>query len=252
MSKPYDVGYGKPPKHSRFKKGKSGNPAGRPKKRKSPINVLEEPVTMAVDGKKREVTAFEASLRKTAHSALEGRLPAIKRFFKYCEEADLLIDRNKPRTHGVYYVPIDPAHYPDREFNDAELAEIREINASVNKPPPEDPPTEKQAIIRRVAGEKHFIETAGRAMSIFELVQQKLRHRALIDRHEPSHAFFEKMLTQTTLDLETPNTGFLVVSAPRPLWLSPLEAIDEETGEPVRIPRPGDPDYERNRSFGMG
>ena len=28
---PYEVGNKRPPKHSRFKKGKSGNPAGRPK-----------------------------------------------------------------------------------------------------------------------------------------------------------------------------------------------------------------------------
>jgi len=28
---PYDVGYGKPPKQSRFKKGHSGNPYGRPR-----------------------------------------------------------------------------------------------------------------------------------------------------------------------------------------------------------------------------
>ena len=27
----YEVGYGKPPKHSQFKKGRSGNPKGRPK-----------------------------------------------------------------------------------------------------------------------------------------------------------------------------------------------------------------------------
>jgi len=27
----YDVGYGKPPAHSRFKPGQSGNPRGRPK-----------------------------------------------------------------------------------------------------------------------------------------------------------------------------------------------------------------------------
>jgi hypothetical protein len=31
----YTVGYGKPPEHSRFKKGSSGNPKGRPRKGKS-------------------------------------------------------------------------------------------------------------------------------------------------------------------------------------------------------------------------
>jgi hypothetical protein len=30
MAKDYDVGYGRPPKDSRFKKGQSGNPGGRP------------------------------------------------------------------------------------------------------------------------------------------------------------------------------------------------------------------------------
>jgi hypothetical protein len=31
MSNDYEVGYRKPPEHSRFKKGRSGNPQGRPK-----------------------------------------------------------------------------------------------------------------------------------------------------------------------------------------------------------------------------
>ena len=31
MADTYDVGYGKPPQHSRFRKGHSGNPSGRPK-----------------------------------------------------------------------------------------------------------------------------------------------------------------------------------------------------------------------------
>ena len=31
MPKDYEVGYRKPPKHTQFKEGQSGNPAGRPK-----------------------------------------------------------------------------------------------------------------------------------------------------------------------------------------------------------------------------
>ena len=32
----YEVGYGKPPKNTRFKKGMSGNPGGRPSAKRNP------------------------------------------------------------------------------------------------------------------------------------------------------------------------------------------------------------------------
>jgi Family of unknown function (DUF5681) len=46
------VGYGQPPVHSRFQKGRSGNPEGRPRSKVSTIlsKVLDEPVALASGG----------------------------------------------------------------------------------------------------------------------------------------------------------------------------------------------------------
>lgn len=43
MPRDYKVGYGKPPRSTRFRKGRSGNPKGRPKKAKNlKIDLVEE------------------------------------------------------------------------------------------------------------------------------------------------------------------------------------------------------------------
>lgn len=234
MSDDYEVGYKKPPEEHQFKKGQSGNLNGRPKKYASGLSVLEAPIAIQVKGKRREVSAFEAAVRKTAQSAIEGRLPAIKRFFKHCDEAKLLIDNRRGRRGGVWQMPIDIADYPDREFTGEELEEIKQVNRKAKEANERgEPITEQAQIIKRVALERHFVESERRKLTILEIVQFKLRHRALVERHEPSHAFFEKLLAKTTPDIETAQVGFLVVSAPLPEWLSPLAVERVEMDDPV-------------------
>jgi hypothetical protein len=67
---PYEVGFGKPPKRTRFKKGRSGNPFGRPRKKPDVYSeltkVLREKVTIAVDGQPEKVTVQQALLLRLA------------------------------------------------------------------------------------------------------------------------------------------------------------------------------------------
>lgn len=69
------AGYAQPPKSTRFNKGQSGNPRGRPKNRHREIPydaVLGQMVTIREDGRERRVTAAEAFLLKLVQKGLAG------------------------------------------------------------------------------------------------------------------------------------------------------------------------------------
>lgn len=71
------VGYGEPPKNSQFKKGRSGNPKGRPKKTSQPVSaaflfrkVASEMVTVETKNGKEIMTRWEALARMVQNLAL--------------------------------------------------------------------------------------------------------------------------------------------------------------------------------------
>jgi len=98
--KKFTVGYGKPPQHSQFKPGQSGNPKGRPKKRASFTDSfqkeLDRRVTMVVDGKSRSVSLRDAIVMQLTRKASAGDLKSMQLLFKLCamgevgSEVDLL------------------------------------------------------------------------------------------------------------------------------------------------------------------
>lgn len=185
-AKTYKVGYKKPPRAHQFKPGQSGNPKGRPKVYKSLINVLEEAITMRVGGKSRKVSPFEAAFRKTAQNALEGRLSAIKRFFTTCDDVNLLAGPASQAMSGVWVADYDPANYPWHDFTEAEFAELDRLNKLRDEQmfASKEPMSDREAVIRRVALERHPVPGQRNRMTVLELVQLRLRQRAFKDGDE--------------------------------------------------------------------
>jgi hypothetical protein len=78
----FKVGFARPPKHTRFVKGQSGNPHGRPKGSQNLSTILakagRERVRVTTNGTSRHVTKFEASMLQLMNKAASGDLKAIR------------------------------------------------------------------------------------------------------------------------------------------------------------------------------
>ena len=107
------VGYGRPPKSTRFKKGRSGNPRGRPRGHRRDIpydTLLGQMVTVREEGRERRVTAAEAFVLQLTKKGLEGdsasarsSLTAIEnaRAARTAQGADMPTIRIQFRTFGL-------------------------------------------------------------------------------------------------------------------------------------------------------
>lgn len=92
MGDDYEVGYGRPPRHSRFKPGESGNPKGRPKEARNLATELElelkSGVTVREDGAARRVSKRKAVAKALVLKAMRGDTRAIAQVADMDERAE--------------------------------------------------------------------------------------------------------------------------------------------------------------------
>lgn len=110
------VGYRKPPVKSRFKKGQSGNPGGRPRGNQSLLAEIEEAlnqkVTGFVDGKRQQKSVRGIIARNLAKKAAEGNLGAVALIDKIeTRKAPASGETGRAHTLHDLYDPENPPRF---------------------------------------------------------------------------------------------------------------------------------------------
>ena len=100
------VGYGQPPKQTRFQKGRSGNPRGRPKGALNMATVLtrtlQEPVVITEHGQRKTITKFEATVKQLVNKSASGEARAMAQLFAVVQVVESQqVDAHNPATQPL-------------------------------------------------------------------------------------------------------------------------------------------------------
>ena len=91
---PYEIGYGKPPQHTRFKPGQSGHPSGRPRAqrnfRTAVREALKEKITIREGDRIRTVSKLDGIIQVTFNKALKGDPRGLVAFLQLVRWAGLM------------------------------------------------------------------------------------------------------------------------------------------------------------------
>jgi len=100
----YEVGYGKAPRHTRFAKGQSGNPRGRPSGAKNFTTLLSEalnePVIVTEHGGRRKVSKRQAIVTQLVNRSATADFRAIKILLDIMRDIERQTEPTAPETSG--------------------------------------------------------------------------------------------------------------------------------------------------------
>jgi len=95
----YEVGYGKPPRETRFKRGQSGNPRGRPPGAKNLSTLLNEALNESVvvteNGGRKRISKRRAAFKQLVNDAAKGEWRALKLLVDILQDIER---RTEPQT----------------------------------------------------------------------------------------------------------------------------------------------------------
>ena len=121
----YEVGYGKPPRHTRFLKGQSGNPRGRPSGAKNFTTLLREalnePGVVTENGGHRKVSKRQAIVTQLVNRSATADFRAIKILLDIVRDIERQTEPTAPETS---------------DFSEADEKVLEQIRArfSIGKP----------------------------------------------------------------------------------------------------------------------
>lgn len=117
------TGYRRPPKSGQFRKGRSGNPAGRPKKIPTPLaekitDVLFAPMEYREGGKVKVAPRYEVCIRMQVERAAAGDIIAAENILGLRERAARHGDAGRQIVEVLNWLPDSP----DQSADDKESA----------------------------------------------------------------------------------------------------------------------------------
>ena len=119
----YEVGYGKPPRPTRFKRGQSGNPRGRSSGAKNLKTLLSDALNVCVvvsdNGGRRKITKREAIITQLVNRSATADWRAIKILLDLVRDLEGQTEPASPETSA---------------FSEADQKVIEQLRARFSKP----------------------------------------------------------------------------------------------------------------------